>query len=374
MNDMIEGESRDLSGEVSRANIVHGEIMASKKQVAVGIYELARGLKTMRDEKLYLRLDCEDFESYCEKLAKVNVSQAYKYIKTYEELGGGILQSSGNLGIEKLFLITQLPYDEKNRALDDPSEIEGMSVRELKQFVEQARNWGDQIRFLESELQAQDRELREKETKIGELTEESDSYRRDTDDMIAKLKAEYERGIANEQSASKRKLEIAESNAQLKLSEERERLRVQLENKYKQKIEDAKAIGEKLGRESVAAATDEQIKAAKAEGEKAGRDEGAAEYEKLKADYQMISEMLAAGQSENEDLKQRVEKLKKNESGTKSACKVYLESLINTYENAEDFVRSLEKDDAIECANALQKLTLKINTYAVELLEKAKMR
>lgn len=373
MNDMIEAESRDLSGEVSRANIVHGEIMASKKQVAVGIYELARGLKTMRDEKLYARLDCEDFESYCEKLAKVNVSQAYKYIKTYEELGGGILQSSGNLGIEKLFLITQLPYDEKNRALDDPSEIEGMSVRELKQFVEQARNWGDQIRFLESELQAQDRELQEKDAKLDELTEESDSYRRDTDDMIAKLKAEYERGIANEQSAAKRKLEIAESNAQLKLSEERERLRVQLENKYKQKIEDAKAIGEKLGRES-AAANDEQIKAAKAEGEKAGRDEGAAEYEKLKADFQKISEMLAAGQSENEDLKQRVEKLKKNESGIKSACKVYLESLLDTYENAEDFVRSLEKDDMIECANALQKLTLKINTYAVDLLEKAKLR
>lgn len=361
MNDMIEGESRDLSGEVSRANIVHGEIMASKKQVAVGIYELARGLKTMRDEKLYLRLDCEDFEGYCEKLAKVNVSQAYKYIKVYEELGGGILQSSGNLGIEKLFLITQLPYDEKNRALDDPSEIEGMSVRELKQFVEQARNWGDQIRFLESELQAQDRELQEKDAKLDELTEENESHKRDTDDMIAKLKAEYERGIANEQSAAKRKLEIAESNAQLKLSEERERLRVQLENKYKQKIEDAKA-------------NDEQIKAAKAEGEKAGRDEGAAEYEKLKADYQKISEMLAAGQSENEDLKQRVEKLKKNESGIKSACKVYLESLLDTYENAEDFVRSLEKDDAIECANALQKLTLKINTYAVELLEKAKLR
>ena len=372
MNDMIEGESRDLSGEVSRANIVHGEIMASKKQVAVGIYELARGLKTMRDEKLYLQLDCDDFEGYCEKLAKVNVSQAYKYIKVFEELGGTVLQSSGNLGIEKLFLITQLPSDEKNRALDDPSEIDGMSVRELKQFVEQGRNGGEQIRFLESELQTQDKELREKDEKIGELTEESDSFRRDTDDMIAKLKAEFERGLENEKEASKRKLEISEANAQIKLNEERERLRERLEANYKQKIEDAKAIGEKLGRES--AADSEQIKAAKAEGEKAGREEGAAEYEKLKADYQKISEMLAAGAVENEELKQKVEKQNKNSSGTRSACKVYLESLLDAYENAEKFVRGLEREEMIDCAYALQKLTLKINTCAVEFLEKAKER
>ena len=108
-NEIIETEAKEILPDAGRAHLVHGEILAGKKQVAIGLYEFAAGLKTMRDERLYQALGCAGFDEYCEKLAKVNVSQAYKYIKVYEELGAGALQSAGGMGIEKLFLVTQLP-------------------------------------------------------------------------------------------------------------------------------------------------------------------------------------------------------------------------------------------------------------------------
>lgn len=321
MNEMIEAESRDLSGEVSRANIVHGEIMASKKQVAVGIYELARGLKTMRDEKLYTRLDCEDFETYCEKLAKVNVSQAYKYIKVYEELGGSVLQSSGNLGIEKLFLITQLPYDEKNDALDDPSEIEGMSVRELREFVANAKQQGEQLTFLEHELEASDKELRERDEKLSELDSEHQEYRRETEDQIAALKAANEKALA-----------------------------------------DAKAEGEKLGREK-AAPSGELIEEARAKGEKEGRAAASDEYEKLKAEYEKLSRQLADGKAENESLQKSI----KNSTGSKMAVKAYMDQILTAYQNAAQIITDSSEEEKVPCANAMRKFIENIYDYAVKL-------
>lgn len=364
MNEMIEAESRDLSGEVSRANIVHGEIMASKKQVAVGIYELARGLKTMRDEKLYSRLDCEDFETYCEKLAKVNVSQAYKYIKVYEELGGSVLQSSGNLGIEKLFLITQLPYDEKNDALDDPSEIEGMSVRELREFVANAKQQGEQLTFLEHELEASDKELRERDEKLSELDSEHEEYRRETEDQIAALRAANEKAVADAKAETERLVAKAEANAQLKVASETERLRDQFEKRYKQKIEDAKAEGEKLGREK-AAPSGELIEEARAKGEKEGRAAASDEYEKLKAEYEKLSRQLADGKAENESLQKSL----KNSTGSKMAVKAYMDQILTAYQNAAQVINDSQEEEKVPCANAMRKFIENIYGYAVKLCD-----
>ena len=72
MDDMIETSGREVTPDVLEAREVHAEIMASKKTVTLGIYELARGLKRMRDDELYKELGFDDFRDYCEKIAKVN--------------------------------------------------------------------------------------------------------------------------------------------------------------------------------------------------------------------------------------------------------------------------------------------------------------
>ena len=213
-NEIIESEAKEILPDAARANRVHGEILAGKKQVAIGLYELAAGLKMMRDERLYLSLGCEAFDDYCERLAKVKVSQAYKYIKVYEELGASALQSAGGMGVEKLFLVTQLPPAEKCEAIAEPEVIEGMSVRELKEFVAKARQQGEQLSFLQDEVSTLTREKADAESECKSMRE---SYETENADLRKKL-SEAEKLSDEKLKAERDRLaEDAETRARLKM-------------------------------------------------------------------------------------------------------------------------------------------------------------
>lgn len=272
MDDVIETSGREVTPDVLEAREVHAEIMASKKTVALGIYELARGLKRMRDDELYKELGFDDFRDYCEKMAKVNASQAYKYIKTYESLGDAALQSAGSLGIEKLFLVTQLPPEERGDALGEPGKIEGMSVKELREFVAKARQWGDQLTFLEHELEASDDDRREAEEKLEEVTKK-----------LAAVEEESQRKLSNQYSAMNSQLEELKAEHARKISE--------------MKIEHAKACAsiaaEQADKRPVGHAADDELRAAREEGRKAGKREGEEELEKQKKAFEELQRQLS---------------------------------------------------------------------------------
>jgi hypothetical protein len=233
-NEIIETEAKEILPDAGRAHLVHGEILAGKKQVAIGLYEFAAGLKTMRDERLYQALGCAGFDEYCEKLAKVNVSQAYKYIKVYEELGAGALQSAGGMGIEKLFLVTQLPPAERGDAISEPQTIEGMSVKELKDFVAKARQQGEQLSLVQDELD----ELKlEKQDAEAELEDEKAQLEKELDKIREKLRMT--------EDSQKETIKAAIDAEKHKYAEEAEtlaRLKMQLE------IEEARKAGEADGK------------------------------------------------------------------------------------------------------------------------------
>lgn len=272
MDEMIETSGREVTPDVLEAREVHAEIMASKKTVALGIYELARGLKRMRDDELYKELGFDNFRDYCEKMAKVNASQAYKYIKTYESLGDAALQSAGSLGIEKLFLVTQLPPEERGDALGEPGKIEGMSVKELREFVAKARQWGDQLTFLEHELEVSDDDRREAEEKLEEVTKK-----------LAAVEEESQRKLSNQYSAMNSQLEELKAEHARKISE--------------MKIEHAKACAsiaaEQTDKRPVGHAADDELRAAREEGRKAGNAEGEEELEKQKKAFEELQRQLS---------------------------------------------------------------------------------
>lgn len=274
MGEMIETVGREVTSDMMRAREVHADIMASKKQVAIGIYELAHGLKVMRDEELFRELGYEDFKGYCESMAKVNVSQAYKYIKAYEELGAGALQSAGGMGIEKLFLVTQLPPAERTDALAEPEKIEGMSVKELREFVARARQWGDQLTFLEHEIEAVEDDRREAEDKLAEVTKK-----------LADAEEESQRKLNNQYSAMNGEIEKLKADYARKISE--------------MKIEHAKACAaiatDQSEKRTVGHAADAEIRAAHEEGGKAGRREGEEELEKQKKAFEELQRQLSGG-------------------------------------------------------------------------------
>ena len=317
-NEIIEVEAKEILPDAARANRVHGEILAGKKQVAIGLYELAAGLKTMRDERLYLSLGCEAFDDYCERLAKVKVSQAYKYIKVYEELGASALQSAGGMGVEKLFLVTQLPPAEKYEAIAEPEVIEGMSVRELKEFVAKARQQGEQLSLLQDE--------------IGTLTQEKSDAENEYKSMCKSYEAEnadLRKKLIEAEKLSDEKLK-AEQDRITEDAETRARLKMQLE------IESARKTGEQ----------DAALKAAE--------DRQVLEAEKKKIENK-LAELEKSIVGRDEQIAGLEKKLRNADSAT-TAFKVCLEGFITAYDRCIEYVgKIIDADDKERCETALSR-------------------
>lgn len=134
---------------------------------------VARDLRTMRDEKLYADLGYETFEGYAESAVGIKRRQAYKFISALGVLESvGSVQSTAQLGIEKLAAIASLPDPDREEFIAEPQPIpstgetkrvEDMTTRELAEAVK-ARKAAEQ-RAADLARQNQQLELRLKEAK-----------------------------------------------------------------------------------------------------------------------------------------------------------------------------------------------------------------
>lgn len=135
---------------------LHNQIVTNGTIAAQALYELCRCLKRMRDEKLYTALGYEDFDSYCEERANIRSRQAYNYIKTYENLGSGFLQSNAGMGITKLELLTHVPALDREEFMEE-NNVSELSVSELKARIDELERQNgakcQQISFLQEQLE-----------------------------------------------------------------------------------------------------------------------------------------------------------------------------------------------------------------------------
>lgn len=130
---------------------LHNQIIAHGRNACESILYMAQDLKRMNTEKLYEAGGFTSFEEYAEKAVGLKKSQAYKYISAYDSLGEEFFHSNGKLGITKINLLAGLTEDERT-ALQEQTDVESATVRELKEQIAQLRG-----------------ELDEKEQRIGEL-------------------------------------------------------------------------------------------------------------------------------------------------------------------------------------------------------------
>ena len=346
-NEIIETEAKEILPDAGRAHLVHGEILAGKKQVAVGLYELAAGLKTMRDERLYQALGCAGFDEYCEKLAKVNVSQAYKYIKVYEELGAGVLQSAGGMGIEKLFLVTQLPPAERGDAIAEPETIEGMSVKELKDFVAKARQQGEQLSLMQDELD----ELKlEKQDAEAEMEDEKARLEKELEHLREKL-----RTTEDTQKETIKAAINAEKNKYAEEAETLARLKMQLE------IEEARKAGEEDGKKAAEKTIDKAKQALEKEKKALEDAKKTAEDEKKKAEAELNALKKEIG-GRDEQIAGLEKKLRTADSAT-AGFKVCLEGLVGAYDRCREYLAKIEDaNERTKCETALGRAIERMET------------
>lgn len=205
MKELINVEKTEISNEYYEAVATHQRIMANGEICAQTLLEICKDLKKMRDEKLYEEFGYQSFDEYCEKMAGIKSRMAYNYISTYERLGSSVLQSNARLGITKLELIAGMNPEERANLLES-GEAETMSAAEIRELLKKSKEQGEQISFLETELEKLKSENDEAEDK--EHNTEADELR----DTVENLKKELsEQKIAHENELEAVRKEAAEA-------------------------------------------------------------------------------------------------------------------------------------------------------------------
>lgn len=144
-----------MSPEYSRAVRLNQHIKIHAGLAQQSLYEMCRGLKEMRDGKLYKELNYQNFEEYCEKELGISRMQTHRLISITENLPEDFVTSMLQIGTTKLSLLAKLDEPQREEIIQNV-DLENTSVRELKETISQLETKGNELK---SKLQEKQEEL-----------------------------------------------------------------------------------------------------------------------------------------------------------------------------------------------------------------------
>lgn len=157
--EIIVPEAAPLSDAVA----LHRRIMADISVMAQSLAQMCKDLKQMRDSQLYREMGYDSFEAYTENEVGIKRRQAYTYIQIAEKLPEDFVQSTAQLGVQKLALLATVTDDQREQ-LTESTDLESVTVRELKAQIETLRASAKK----ESEQNLREQEAQQE--KISDLT------------------------------------------------------------------------------------------------------------------------------------------------------------------------------------------------------------
>ncbi len=129
-------ENEIMSADYSRAVKLNQSIKVHAELAQQSLYEICKGLKEMRDDKLYKELDYQNFEEYCEKEVGLERRQAYRLIGIASNLSENFVTSMSQIGTTKLSLLAKLDEPEREEIVQNV-DLESTSVKQLKEKIHQ---------------------------------------------------------------------------------------------------------------------------------------------------------------------------------------------------------------------------------------------
>lgn len=117
--------------EQQQAEALHKQITGYGEVIYQSLYGMCTAIKQMRDSKLYRALGFETFEAYTEEKLGMKRAQAYTYIAIADRLSDDFVQSTGQIGIQKLYLLAMAPEETRSEIVQH-TDLTETTVRELK--------------------------------------------------------------------------------------------------------------------------------------------------------------------------------------------------------------------------------------------------
>lgn len=262
----------ELSAEYIKAAELDRRIKTSAQLAQQSLYDMCMGFKEMRDSRLYKELGYSDFGEYCEQETGFSRMNVYNYIRVAEKLPQDFVNSSLQIGVKKLTLLSTLS-DEQRETITETTDIENTTVKELKAKIDSVKKQNDalheEMRYREeehetksqkfkdriAELEAEIKDLESRpievavETDSKEVANLKDAMRRVDLDWSEKY-SKLEEDSLKDRRELLQKAEQAEKDKQDKLSqlrEELDRTKAEYEKKLSGKadtapVQDDKAI------------------------------------------------------------------------------------------------------------------------------------
>lgn len=202
-----------VTADYTRAVTLTRSIIANAQAAQQSLYEVCKGLKEMRDGKLYKELGYQNFEDYTENEVGIKKVQAYNFVAIASNLSADYVQSIEQIGTTKLALLAKL--DEPTReAVTETVDVESVTVRELRDkvkelektkstLIDDIKRTADERDEAKAAIETKDKQFRQAmESKNNELTEVKTGWKRRSDTLlekIAALKKELEEAKAEPQ-------------------------------------------------------------------------------------------------------------------------------------------------------------------------------
>ena len=170
-----------LSADYAKAVKLNQHIKAHAQIAQESLYEVCKGLKEMRDDKLYKELNYQNFEEYCEKEVGIKRHMAYKYANIAEIENVELIQ---HFGVTKLSLLAKLDEPQREEIIQNVN-VESTTVRELKAKIAElepkvsnltAANqmYQNENQKLKVQVRERDEEIQAAKMMYDELSDEKD--------------------------------------------------------------------------------------------------------------------------------------------------------------------------------------------------------
>ena len=240
-----------MSSNAQYAYNVHAQIVLGAQMVENGLYQMAKGFKIMRDDKLYKELGYKSFEEYCEKGTCMTKQHVYRYIKIIEKIPDGKIRNIDvtNLGSTKLQLLASLTEEQREEltSANGGSPLESITVKELKAQIEHMNGiHNDDVKEIvkfKNMVEAEHEKVIQLEEQVKELNNLDITDTAEYRSLNEKLEQYADKCTANEAEIAARKQRVRELEAQIKELESRpievqgldenSRAKLEFEIKYK---------------------------------------------------------------------------------------------------------------------------------------------
>lgn len=214
----------------ARACYLRDDTKARLSVIELNYYEVCKNIKEMRDNKLYKELGYQTFEDCCKTEFGLAKRQCYKYISIAENLSADFVQSTAQIGTEKLSLLAMLDEPEREK-ISESVDLENTTVKELKAQISALQNEKNRLESENADIgQKLDAATESKNRDLKRISQE----KIEISENLRKKSAEFVKAQNRIMSLEKQIKELENRPVEVAVSEDEtkeiERLKAELED------------------------------------------------------------------------------------------------------------------------------------------------